>query len=84
MPSYPVAGWTVDLAIGARKQAIGVETTIHPQGAAAHIEQHLALRRAGWQIADAFQSRWLTDPAGAAEMLSRQILKRAVRSSDHA
>ncbi len=84
VPSYPVAGWAVDLAIGEAEQAIGVETAVHPRGAEAHIEQHLALRRAGWEMADAYQSRWLTDPAAAAEMLSRQILKRAARSNDHA
>ena len=74
-PAYPVAGWSVDLAIGESAQAIGVETMVHPDGAKAHIEQHLALRRAGWDMADAFQSRWLTDAPGAAEMLSKQLLK---------
>jgi hypothetical protein len=73
--SYPVAGWSVDLAIGEPDSAIGVETTVHPDGPAAHVEQHLALRRAGWDMADAFQSRWLTDAAGAAEMLSKKLLR---------
>jgi len=77
VPSYPVAGWSVDLAVGETEQAIGVETRVHPQGADAHIEQHLALRRAGWTMADAFQSRWLTDAAGAAEMLSKHLLRRS-------
>ncbi len=76
VPSYPVAGWVVDLAMGEKAAAIGVETTVHPEGAAAHIERYLALRRAGWTMADAFQSRWLTDAAGAAEMLSKQLLRR--------
>ncbi len=75
-PGYPVAGWSVDLAIGENVQAIAVETRVHPDGAEAHIQQHMALRRAGWDMADAFQSRWLTDPSGAAEMLSKQMLKR--------
>ena len=74
-PGYPVAGWSVDLAIGESEQTIGVETMVHPDGAEAHIEQHLALRRAGWDMADAFQSRWLTDASGAAEMLSTRLLK---------
>ncbi|MCP4963783.1 MAG: AAA family ATPase [bacterium] len=72
--SYPVAGWSVDLAIGDREAAIGVECIVHPDGAETHIEQHLALRRAGWEMTDAFQSRWLTDPEGAAEMLSQKLL----------
>ncbi len=72
--NYPVAGWSVDLAIGDKDNAIGVECGVHPDGAETHIEQYLALRRAGWTMADAFQSRWLTDPEGAAEMLSKKLL----------
>lgn len=76
VPSYPVAGWSVDLAMGEQEGTIGVETSIHPAGVEAHIEQHLALRRAGWDMADAFQSRWLTDAAGAAQMLSKLLLRK--------
>jgi hypothetical protein len=72
---YPVAGWSVDLAVGAGQDAIGVECAVHPDGPATHVEQHLALRRAGWRIVDAFQSRWLADAAGAAEMLSKELLR---------
>lgn len=72
---YPVAGWSVDLAIGAGKDAIGVECRVHPDGSTAHVEQHLALRRAGWRMVDAFQSRWLTDAEGAAAMLSKELLR---------
>jgi hypothetical protein len=72
--NYPVAGWSVDLALGDKEAAIGVECVVHPDGAETHIEQHLALRRAGWTMTDAFQSRWLTDPEGAAEMLSKNLL----------
>jgi hypothetical protein len=72
--NYPVAGWSVDLAIGDNKQVFGVECGVHPDGANTHIEQHLALRRAGWTMIDAFQSRWLTDADGAAEMLSKKLL----------
>jgi hypothetical protein len=75
VPGYPVAGWSVDLAIGAGEDAIGVECGVHPDGTTAHIEQHLALRRAGWRMVDAFQSRWLTDAEGAAEMLSKELLR---------
>jgi hypothetical protein len=68
-PNYPVAGWQVDLAAGDGERAIGVECTVHPLGAEAHIERHLALRRAGWQLTDCFQSRWLARPeSGAAEL----------------
>jgi hypothetical protein len=79
VPGYPVAGWSVDLAVGEGSEAIGVECVVHPDGADTHIEQHLALRRAGWEIVDAFQSRWLADPEGAAEMLSKELLRRVGR-----
>ncbi len=75
VPSYPVAGWKVDLSIGEGDGAIGVETTVHPDGAETHIEQHLALRRAGWVMVDTYQSKWLTDASGAAEMLSKKLLR---------
>ncbi len=73
-PNYPAAGWAVDLAVGAREHAFGVECRVHPEGAVTHVEQHMAFHRVGWKIVDAFQSRWLTDPEGAAEMLSKKVL----------
>ena len=58
--------------------AFGVECRVHPAGPDTHIEQHLALRRAGWRMFDAFQSRWLADADGAAEMLSQRMLRRSL------
>jgi len=55
---YPVGVHTVDLAIGTGVRAFGVETTLHPDGVAAHIERHLTLRRAGWELVDAFAGEW--------------------------
>jgi hypothetical protein len=55
---YPVAGWTVDLAVGTGRAAFGVETGVHPAGAGAHIERHLALRRAGWTMVTCFRAEW--------------------------
>jgi hypothetical protein len=72
---YPVAGWSVDLAVGEAESAFGVECRVHPDGAAVHVAQHLALRRAGWLLIGVFQSRWLTDPDGVAEMTSMQVLR---------
>ena len=53
---YPVGVHTVDIALGAGGAAHGVDCVVHPDGPAAHIERHLALRRSGWQIHDAFAS----------------------------
>ena len=79
--NYPVAGWSVDLAVGEQNAAIGVETRVHPGGADLHIEQHMALRRAGWVMVDAFESRWLTDAEGAAQMLSKRLLRSSADGS---
>jgi len=76
VPNYPVAGWQVDLAVGDGARAFGVECSIHPLGAAAHIERHQALRRAGWRLTDCYQSRWLTRPEAAAASLAGQVLDR--------
>jgi hypothetical protein len=72
--NYPVAGWQVDLSVGDGERAIGVECAIHPLGTEAHIERHLALRRAGWKLTDCYQSRWLTRPESAAEVLAHLVL----------
>lgn len=55
---YAVGEHTVDLAIGTGLTAFGVETNVHPDGPDAHIDRHLALRRAGWTLVDAFESDW--------------------------
>jgi hypothetical protein len=75
-PDYPVAGWNVDLAVGSGDAAMGVECSVHADGPEAHIERHQALRRAGWQLTDCFQSRWLTQPEAAAASLAQQVLER--------
>ena len=76
LADYPVAGYTVDLAVGEGDAAVGVECLIHPDGPAAHIERHLALRRAGWEILDAFESRFLARPDAAVEQIVEAVLRR--------
>ena len=73
---YPAAGWTVDLAVGEGEAAIGVECGVHPDGPHAHIERHLTLTRAGWQLTDAFESRWLTSPEQAAAAIAAKVSPR--------
>ncbi|WCO66365.1 ATP-binding protein [Iamia majanohamensis] len=64
--AYPVGREVVDLCVGGSTAAVGVETAVHPDGPAAHRRRHLALRRAGWQVVDAFPSRVDGDPVAAA------------------
>ncbi|GAA4601061.1 hypothetical protein GCM10023107_55320 [Actinoplanes octamycinicus] len=61
-PGYQVGPWTVDLCVG----PVGVFTGVHPDGPAAHLERQGALHRAGWQLIEAFPSRWQGDPRRAA------------------
>ncbi len=73
--SYPVAGYEVDLAVGAGAAAIGVECEVFEADPRQHIERHMDLIRAGWRLADMFQSRWLAMPEAAAERLAEVVLR---------
>lgn len=55
---YPTGRHAVDVCLGDRQRFLGLECSVHPDGPAAHIDRHLALRRAGWELADAYRSRW--------------------------
>jgi hypothetical protein len=55
---YPVGRHVVDVCAGDAAHFIGVETLVHPDGPEAHIERHLSLVRAGWDIVEAHRSRW--------------------------
>jgi hypothetical protein len=63
---YPVGHWRVDLCVGEGAGAIGLTTRIHPAGVAAHRARQRSLTRAGWQLVDAYASRWAGDPVRAA------------------
>ena len=64
------------LALGTGDAALGVECGVHPAGVDAHIERHLALRRAGWDLVDAFQSRWTLEPEELAVWLTVEMNER--------
>lgn len=75
VPAYEVAGWTVDLAVGTGPAAVGVICHVHPRGPAAHIERQSALRRAGWELVDAFESHYLADPEQAVAQVVERVLQ---------
>ncbi|MGI8631300.1 MAG: hypothetical protein ACR2NA_01965, partial [Solirubrobacterales bacterium] len=60
--AYPSGRHTVDIGLQARGRSLGIECDVHPGGPEAHIERHLALRRAGWDLAGAHRSRWADRP----------------------
>ncbi|MEV6239161.1 AAA domain-containing protein [Lentzea sp. NPDC051838] len=70
---YPVGQWRVDLVVGERNNAVAVETRPHPEGAQAHLARWRALTHAGWQVHDAFGSRFGHDPARAAVELAQEL-----------
>jgi len=63
LPGYPTGRHVVDVCAGSDRRFLGLTCGVHPDGPAAHVERHLALRRAGWELADTFSSRW-TDRQG--------------------
>jgi len=73
---YPVGGYTIDIVIGEGTEAIGVECGIHPEGVDAHMARHSALRRAGWEMMAAMESRYLARPEDAAQAIIRKVVQR--------
>jgi len=76
---YPVGNYEVDIVVGEGDAAIGVECVIHPDGVRAHIDRHVALRRAGWELMTAMESRWLARPEDAAQAIAQQAVARAAQ-----
>jgi hypothetical protein len=70
---YPVGEWTVDICAGEGTGAVGLICAVHPEGPQAHIRRQRFLARAGWQMRDAFASRWAGDPVRAALALAAEI-----------
>jgi AAA domain len=56
--AYPTGRHVVDVCLGDERRNVDIECLIHPDGPAAHIDRHLALRRSGWEFIEAYQSRW--------------------------
>jgi hypothetical protein len=73
---YPVGGYRIDIVIGEGTAAIGVECGIHPEGVDAHMARHSALRRAGWEMMAAMESRYLARPEEAAQAIIRMVVQR--------
>jgi hypothetical protein len=63
---YPVGPWLLDLCFGDGDDAVLLECGVHPDGVDAHIERRLTLMGLGWQVRDAFPSRWEHNAARAA------------------
>jgi AAA domain len=71
--AYPVGGWTVDICAGDGAAAVGLICAVHPEGTEAHVRRQQFLARAGWQLRDAFPSRWGGDPVAAALAIAADL-----------
>ena len=59
---YRVGSHVVDLVAGAGDSAVAIDCRPHPDGPAAHLDRALLLRRAGWNTADAYKTKWGENP----------------------
>jgi hypothetical protein len=75
-PSYPTGRHVLDLVLDDPHRAVAFECEVHPDGPDAHLERQLALERAGWDVLDAFRSRW-EDQQGAMVLHLLDLLGRA-------
>ena len=48
----------IDICVGNQREAFALECHVHPLGPDAHMDRHLALRRQGWDILEAYRSKW--------------------------
>lgn len=76
MPSYPTGRHVVDICVPDGPGDIAIECGIHPAGPDEHIDRHLSLLRAGWQLLEAFPSRWAERRGELVIELLRQIKAR--------
>lgn len=58
---YPVANFTVDIALRDTDEPTAIICAPHPGGADVHLRRELKLRRMGWRVIDTFPSRWSED-----------------------
>ena len=55
---YRVGRHVVDLVAGDGDAAVAIDCRPHPDGADAHLDRGLMLRRMGWKTADCYESKW--------------------------
>jgi len=58
LTAYPTGRHVVDICVDDAGRCLGIECGVHPAGPEAHIDRHLALTRNGWELLEAYPSRW--------------------------
>lgn len=72
-PNYRVGRFNVDLVLRDQTMPTAVICQPHPDGPEHHLRRDQMLRRLGWRIHDAFESRWAPDVARFAIELRGQF-----------
>jgi hypothetical protein len=57
-PAYESGRHCIDVCVASGGRDVAIDCGVHPDGPAAHIERRLSLMRSGWDVLDAFPSRW--------------------------
>ena len=55
---YRVGHHVVDVVAGVGEHAVAIDCVLHPDGAHAHLDRGLQLRRMGWRTAEAYETQW--------------------------
>jgi hypothetical protein len=71
--AYPTGRHVLDVCVEDDSRDVAVECRVHPEGPDHHIERHLALRRAGWTLLEAYRSRWAERPGELTVELLRHL-----------
>jgi hypothetical protein len=56
--AYPVGRHVVDICVLGRPAPTAVVCSLHEDGEVAHVDRHVDLRRAGWDVHEALPARW--------------------------
>lgn len=58
LSAYPTGRHVVDICLDDASRSLGIECGVHAGGPEAHIDRRLALSRNGWELVEAYRSRW--------------------------
>ena len=70
---YRVGHHIVDLVVGPAEHAVAIDCLAHSEGADAHLDRALHLRRMGWNTTEAFDVEWGNNTAGLVVDLLRRF-----------
>jgi hypothetical protein len=71
--AYPTGRHVLDVCVALDQRDVAVECEVHPDGPDAHVERHLALRRAGWEVVEAHRPPPGTPPTDPVVDLARTL-----------